>query len=309
MAFNKVKKHKTLIIPIVICLIIFFAGLFLPWSFNQESSNYQESYNLGDKAAVINGLFSGLAFAGVISAIFMQRNELELQREELSVTRAELHAQREEFQIQNDTLKQQRFENTFFNMMQLQQQITDNITFSFTTDEYTNKYDSNAVLPSSLIRTVNGREAFRVAFEECPHKIRNGKYVEGMRGVIGELGLDGYATFSTSTYFDHYFRHIYRILKFVYSSPLINNHDRYEYAAMLRGQLSRYELVWLYYNGLSEFGRDIMKPYIERFAMLKNLRHELLVEGIELGYSYGSSAFIHDCRNELFSKIDVEKFN
>jgi hypothetical protein len=37
-----------------------------------------------------NALFSGLAFAGVIVAILLQRNELELQREELALTRHEL---------------------------------------------------------------------------------------------------------------------------------------------------------------------------------------------------------------------------
>jgi uncharacterized membrane protein YgaE (UPF0421/DUF939 family) len=38
----------------------------------------------------VNTLFSGLAFAGVIYAIFLQRRELELQRNELEMTRAEL---------------------------------------------------------------------------------------------------------------------------------------------------------------------------------------------------------------------------
>ena len=40
--------------------------------------------NFGDMFGAANALFSGLAFAGVVVAIFMQRRELELQREEVT---------------------------------------------------------------------------------------------------------------------------------------------------------------------------------------------------------------------------------
>jgi len=44
----------------------------------------------GDMFGVVNTLFSGLAFTGVIYAILLQREDLALQREELKLTRAEL---------------------------------------------------------------------------------------------------------------------------------------------------------------------------------------------------------------------------
>lgn len=44
----------------------------------------------GDMFGVVNTLFSGLAFAGVIYAILLQRQDLALQREELKLTREEL---------------------------------------------------------------------------------------------------------------------------------------------------------------------------------------------------------------------------
>lgn len=46
--------------------------------------------SFGDAFGVINTLFSGLAFAGVIYAIILQKKELALQREELKETRKEL---------------------------------------------------------------------------------------------------------------------------------------------------------------------------------------------------------------------------
>ena len=44
----------------------------------------------GDMFGAVNTLFSGLAFAGVVYAILLQRKELALQRRELELTRAEL---------------------------------------------------------------------------------------------------------------------------------------------------------------------------------------------------------------------------
>jgi hypothetical protein len=48
---------------------------------------------LGDSFGIVNALFSGLAFAGVIAALWMQREELSLQRKELRDTREEFAKQ------------------------------------------------------------------------------------------------------------------------------------------------------------------------------------------------------------------------
>lgn len=45
----------------------------------------------GDVFGSVNALFSGLAFAGFIYTVFLQREELALQRNELELTRQELH--------------------------------------------------------------------------------------------------------------------------------------------------------------------------------------------------------------------------
>lgn len=112
----------------------------------------------------------------------------------------------------------------------------------------------------------------------------------GMKHAIEILGLEGYMHSQVSTQFDHYFRLLYRILKFVRTSPLITRfEDEYKYTSILRAILSRYELVWLYYNGLT-YGQNKLKPLIERYAMLKNLRNDLLVQGIN-SEGYAESAY------------------
>lgn len=51
---------------------------------------WSESGQFGDMFGGLNAFFSGLAFLGVIYAIFLQREELGLQRKELELTREEL---------------------------------------------------------------------------------------------------------------------------------------------------------------------------------------------------------------------------
>jgi len=78
---------------------------------------------------------------------------------------------------------------------------------------------------------------------------------------------------------DHYYRHLYRIFKYIndVDSNLINK-KKYEYAAIVRAILSPYELVLLYYNCFSHPG---FKELIERYALLNNIRCELLASSAD----------------------------
>lgn len=239
----------------------------------------------GDQFGAVNALFSGLAFTGLIYTIILQRRDLEiqrhdlkLQREEIALNRKEMEEQTAEFEKQNETLKIQRFENTFFNMLSQFQEVVNNLHVRYR--NYRVDYE------------FSGREVFYNSFEKAPISIGPNTNYVGMRDTIKNVGLKGYVYSSVPAIFDHYFRLLYRILKFVKDTPLITEFDdEYEYTSMLRAILSRYELVWLYYNGLSEYGNEKLKPLIERYAMLKNLREDLLVEGVDVG-TYAASAYV-----------------
>lgn len=253
--------------------------------------NATDRGTFGDQFGAVNALFSGLAFTGLIYTIIlqrrdlaMQRDDLRLQREELALTRQEMEEQTAEFEKQNETLRIQRFENTFFNMLSQFQEVVNSLSVQYS-------------LRGENIE-VKGRESFKAAFEsvviyvDIPVGGRSFKRYRGMADTIEKEGLDGYCKADVPTYFDHYFRLLYHILKFVKDTPLITEFDdEYEYTSMLRAILSRYELVWLYYNGLSEYGAVKFKPLIERYAMLKNLREDLLVEGVDVGH-YAESAYV-----------------
>ncbi len=228
----------------------------------------------GDKFGAINALFSGLAFAGLIVTLLYQKEELKLQREELAQTREELKGQREEFEEQNKTMKRQRFENTFFNMLSLQQEIVANISF----DEVKTIFDFNAHTQDVQRISYNGRALFREMYLNLKVSIDKKQFYQGVKGAIQANNYSAYSYISATTRFDHYFRHLYHIYKFVDTSDLIEDSERYDYACIIRSQLSDYELVMMFYNCLSINGRDKFKPLIEKYSVFNNLRFELLAK-------------------------------
>ncbi|AEP09220.1 putative phage abortive infection protein [Micavibrio aeruginosavorus] len=100
-----------------LCVIVCYIWLF-SWSSIDIFIADKSRGEFGDKFGAINSLFSGFAFATLIYALFLQMEELRLQRDELKDTRAVLKEQKEEFSQQNENLKRQRFENTFFQMLE-----------------------------------------------------------------------------------------------------------------------------------------------------------------------------------------------
>lgn len=81
---KKVIELRTLII---IILFLWIISAFISWFIFKD---WKESASFGDTFGGINSLFSGLALAGIIYTIFLQKTELSLQRKELKYTREEL---------------------------------------------------------------------------------------------------------------------------------------------------------------------------------------------------------------------------
>lgn len=245
----------------------------------------------GDKFGAVNALFSGLAFAGLIVTLLYQKEELKLQREELKETRNELNAQKLEFQEQNKTMKRQRFENTFFNMLSLQQEIVTKLSYTCKHKQKTGKRNpiSGAYEYDFVESKYMGREVFETLYNETDVKLKdsNQSYNGGIKSIIKNKGIVEFENICDISNLDHYYRHLYRLFKYVDSSPLITKtkdddkdeyEERYDYACIIRSQLSDYELVMLFYNCLTSNGRAKFKPLIEKYAIFNNLREELLAD-------------------------------
>ena len=279
-------NYFILIILIILVLVLFGLGW---WFVDATICNVSERGLFGDKFGSVNALFSGLAFAGLIFTIILQKKELALQREELSQTREELKGQKEQLTEQNKTLRKQTFENTFFHMMELQQKIVDGLYAKEDEEKVVQDSSSTGVVNKCVIveHIFQGRNLFAHKFANSIHNVTlsdNRKVkVYGLGGVLAEGGFSLYERYYTPTNFDHYFRHFYTILKFIDKNDIperekrmFSDEELYGYAKILRATLSRYELVWLFYNGLSEYGKDKLKPLIEKYCMLGCKVHLLI---------------------------------
>lgn len=77
---KEILSHKA-IIAIILSVILLW-GIYWFFTFN-GFQGWSERGQFGDMFGGLNALFSGLAFAGVIIAIILQKEELRLQREEM----------------------------------------------------------------------------------------------------------------------------------------------------------------------------------------------------------------------------------
>lgn len=225
----------------------------------------EERGTFGDMFGTVNALFSGLAFATLIYTAWMQREELALQRVELRETRLELQGQKHQLEEQNKTFSLQRFEDSFFSLLQAHREIVSTMSFTFNTGH-----------------TVRARDCFKVWYERL-NKIQSkagdysrakGRHVDP-GPVILAIVQNTYREFYSAHQAElgHYFRHLYHIIKFIKLAPIQNRHF---YTALVRAQLSGYEQLMLFYNCLSGYGYEKFKPLVEEFALLKNLPQELL---------------------------------
>ena len=84
-------KNKNYIF-IVFCAVLVIIAIQVAIGFAIYSSfpDWPSRGQFGDVFGTVNALFSGLAFAGLIYAILLQREDLVLQRKELELTRTEL---------------------------------------------------------------------------------------------------------------------------------------------------------------------------------------------------------------------------
>ncbi|KPX81186.1 putative phage abortive infection protein, partial [Pseudomonas amygdali] len=192
----------------------------------------------GDAFGVLNALFSGLAFSGVLITLLLQRKDLA------------------DSQLQN---AKQQTESQFYSMLTLQQQVIQGF------DLHVKNRDRQY--------TIEGRDCFRDWHKKlCREYIANYEEgrSEGLRAVMayevvlqshqGDLGL--------------YFRSLYSVFRFV---ELAEYGDEKHLARVARSLLSDYELIFLYYNCLSRKGRGFQK-YADTYELFDNLDVNLLLE-------------------------------
>ncbi len=126
----------------------------------------------------------------------------------------------------------------------------------------------------------------------------------------------------------HYYRHLFQTVKFVASQEtnLISEKKKYDYTKMIRGQLSDYEQIVLFYNSTSKMGKDWNKcskdlkgiaenenlskgdlrafipqmAYIPRFKLIKNIPSLKIYMGVVPSRKYENEIKIYYRLDEDF---------
>lgn len=192
---------------------------------------------------VLNPILTFLTFVGLMITIILQQIELKESRTEFKRTADALHKQEEHMSIQG-------FENTFFKMLELHNNIVENLT-------YCNR--------ESSIST-QGKEVFEDIYKWF--LLQNEQFYL-------DIGyIERYKEFIYNNHnqiLGHYFRNLYQILKFIKEQEERLNFDSSRYSNLLRAQLSSYELILLFFNcfeGVSDDGQ--FKKLLIKFSFLQH---------------------------------------
>ena len=165
---------------------------------------------------------------------------------------------------QRNDIALERFENTLFQLMQRQESLINNLHYS-PKDGADNLYGDN----------FTGRHVFDILYCKKAYFYDINNHIYGLKAAIEQNGIKAYEADVEIRRLDHYFRHLYRIFKYIDETAVIDSSGKYKYANIVQSGLSQYELVFLFYNGLSK-GQDEFKKLIEKYALLKNLDFDML---------------------------------
>lgn len=244
-------------------IILLFTGVLLVWALTFllyiPYPDGRDRGTFGEMFGAVNALFTGLAFAGLIITLYIEHRE---------------------YKEQNTTSKILRFENTLFNLLSIQLNITNNLYYS---DGY--NHHNEGENPFDFVYNK------AIMFKENPQNMN----IRGINGYIKSNDkISAYINAPGIEIFDHYFRHLYRIFKYIDESPLIKDQDRYNYTCIVRAQLSESELLMLFYNALNvkDDGEYKFKNLIEKYALFNNIRKEKLARQDDAA-QYDTSAYTY----------------
>ena len=295
-------SEKTSKILMLIGIILFVCGivLFLWKDFGFDGAQKINSQKFSDFGSFVGGLIGTLwAFAGVILfyvALREQREDIHINRDtlntqvkaleqqivEFELQRKELELTREVFIEQNNTLKLQQFESTYFNTLHLFTNLVQNITYREPIGVHL--FQPRVYKGSECFEAYYGslQRRYRTKYEDY---IKNELHIELNDAIQLEISIDKLNEFSKNAYFSffenyqsdlgHYFRTLYNLIRFV-DEKFIDN-PRY-YTNLIRAQLSTYEHLMLFYNGISQYGEKKFKPLIEKYSLLNNMPQDLLID-------------------------------
>lgn len=258
----RVLRSPTTLFSVVLGVWLLWLLIDIVIYFSQGAEALAPGGQFGDWFGGVNALFTALAFAAVTWSAFMQREEMRNQQTEMRNQQQEMRAQQQTLELQRqemerarDISRRQLFESTYFQMLDQCRRANDNLQC--------------AQGRSGILR---GQQAMRMFANSCSNVIEFAQDIED----VGECSSAMGDSFETDVYEHHasslgpYFRTLYHLFKFVDAQTHLSEAERRSYANIARAQLSADDLLVMALNACSDAGSG-MRPYIERFGLLKHL--------------------------------------
>lgn len=249
---DQIKCSKLLFVIFILFVVII---CFLPWVFTHSwFIDFSETGQIGDTIGGIMSPFIAIIAAWLTFLAFLVQYKANIE--------------------QREDIAKERFENYLFEMIHIQQDITNGLLI----EEITESDNSNH------IKSQRGRDVFQFIYEtasdiiDFPNSTKNCNLKRALM-EYDSLRIN-ISKAKVMWCLDHYFRHLYRIFKYINDADteLLDDKQKYQYSAIVRATLSQYELVLLFYNC---FSQKNFKELIEKYAILNNIRVELLATETE----------------------------
>ncbi len=245
----------------------------------------------GDSAGFWNAIFLALAMTFVAITLFYQFNKDSKEDERARIA-----------QFQEQCLTMLSMLSEIVSQLRIPQRASQ--SFGISTDikfpDAWNPSSNQGIPPKTPEKTepvvntdVTGRACFKYIYDERPERRNIRDHIGYNFPYISSTPTeDLYQSLKkiTETHFDHYFRTVYRIFKFIKESDLGGIEKKKQddirdlCADLIRAQLSTYELAILYYNGLYPKYRNTSKPIYEYFCLFDNLDPQYLILKSEKDY-------------------------
>lgn len=271
-ALNDEEKTKKSLFSIFITALIIIASIFLI-----ELALVVCFYDI-DKLGAFGDFFGGMinplltfcTFMALLLTIILQQRELKLSREQVTISIEELGLTREATEHsakalseQAKSLKIQNFENTFFNMINLHNEIVNNISIDVKYDfrYYWTKPSKVSISHTKQPTIYAKRKAINEIYLSLNSFMKTYKLKKPTKvyDLCHEVFQD---------ILGHYFGNIYQILKFIHTSK---NIDKQKYSSLFRAQFSSQELELLFFHCSGSIGSIKFKTLTEEFSFFEHL--------------------------------------
>ncbi|WP_341744158.1 putative phage abortive infection protein [Azonexus hydrophilus] len=276
---------------VAVIAAIVVGGSYALFFWGESASSDPEQWGqLGDYlGGVLNPVFGFLSVFALLVALVLQTRELRLSRQSVQIANRELELSRRAqadsagaLDLQNKAIRKQSLEQTFFAWLGTYREALNEIVYIKKDGTLSGRQALLAIRNDLLaVEQINAGTFYHPYDDDWfPHPL-----VAPLEGA----GLDSYlevraehnslvASAARKTWEILYaryenslgspFRVLYRLIKWIDQQDM-SQEDKWLYVGIIRSQLSWIEMVFLFFNGMSDKGSNF-KKFIERYAIFDN---------------------------------------